>query len=290
MKFNQLTDSFTLSNGYQIPCVGFGTWRTPDGETAVMCVKEALKVGYRHIDAAAIYGNEVGVGEGMKQGLAEAGIKREDIFVTSKLWNAERGYETTLRAFDKTLEDLQLDYLDLYLIHWPASQNSYGDGWQDLNLATWRAFEKLYEDGKIKAIGLSNFLVPYLTPILQEAKVLPMVNQIEIHPGYLQPETVALSLENNMLIEAWSPLGSGAVLTDPTLVAIAQKYGKSAAQVCVRWVLQHGFLPLVKSVTPARILENTKVFDFELTKEDMDMIDAMPETGFSGLRPDLNKF
>lgn len=276
----KLTDCYTLVNGVKIPCVGFGTWQTPDGETAVNSVKCAIRDGYRHIDTAAAYGNEVSVGKAIR----ESGIPREELFVTSKLWNAERGYETTLRAFDKTLSDLGLDYLDLYLIHWPASSHLF-DNWTEINLATWKAMTELYKAGKIRAIGVSNFLVHHIEPLM-ETEVKPMVNQIEFHPGMMQKEIVKFCNDNNILVEAWSPLGSGRVLSDERLTAIAEKYGKSVAQLCIRWCLQNNTLPLPKSVTPSRITDNTKVFDFEISHEDMTFINGFEKIGYSGFHPD----
>lgn len=281
---NQLTDSYELSNGYKIPCVGFGTWQTPDGDTAVAAVKEAIKAGYRHIDTAAQYGNEVSVGKGIK----ESGIARSELFITSKLWNTERGYDKVMVAFEKTLKDLGLDYLDLYLVHWPAAKKQF-DNWEELNLSTWKAMTELYKAGKIKAIGVSNFL-PHHLEALMKTEVIPMVNQIEFHPGYMQTEAVEYCRRNGIFIEAWSPMGSGRMLKDETLMKIASKYDKSVAQLCVRWCLQNGTLPLPKSVTPSRIWENTKVFDFVISDEDMAVINAMPLRGFSDMHPDTVDF
>lgn len=275
-----LTDKYKLSNEREIPCVGFGTWRTPDGEVAAASVKTAIRAGYRHIDTAAVYKNETGVG----RGIAESGIPREELFVTSKLWNSERGYEKTMAAFDKTLSDLQLDYLDLYLIHWPASP-SRCDNWEELNLSTWKAMTELYKAGKIRAIGVSNFM-PHHLEALMKTEIVPMVDQIEFHPGMLQEETVKFCRDNGILVEAWSPLGSGKMLDHPGLGKIAAGYGKSVAQLCVRWCLQHETLPLPKSVTPSRIVENAEVFDFEINQEDMKTIDALDNFGASGLCPD----
>ncbi len=281
----ELAKCFKLSNGYEIPQVGFGTWQTPNGETAMQAVKTALQCGYRHIDTAAIYGNEKSVGEGIRK----SGVCREDLFVTSKVWNTERGYEKTLAAFDKTLADLGLEYLDLYLIHWPANEKQF-ENWQEINKDTWRAMETLYLEGKIKSIGVSNFLVHHLEPLLAVAKIEPMINQIEFHPGQMQLNTVEFCKRNQILVEAWSPLGTGRMLSNSTLMAIAEKYQKSVAQLCIRWCLQNGVLPLPKSVTPSRIEENTEVFDFVLSVEDMKIINDMKYCGGSGLNPDEVEF
>jgi diketogulonate reductase-like aldo/keto reductase len=240
----------------------------------------AIKKGYRHIDAAAIYGNEISVGRGIR----ESGIERSALFVTSKVWNNERGYQKTLNAFAKTLADLQLDYLDLYLIHWPAYSSRFSN-WEELNLETWRAITDLHKSGRIRAIGVSNFL-PHHLAALMGTEVPPMVNQIEFHPGQMQHETVEFCRRNAILVEAWSPLGSGRLLANPLLSSIAAKYNKSVAQLCVRWCLQHEVLPLPKSVTPARIAENADVFDFSIAEDDMAAIDNMTHVGGSGLHPD----
>lgn len=277
---NKFTDVFTLSNNYEIPCVGFGTWQTPDGETAITAVKAAVESGYRHIDAAAVYGNEVSVGEGIKN----CGIPREELFISSKVWNTERGYEKTKAAFEKTLKDLQVDYLDLYLIHWPASAKQFKN-WEEINLDTWKAMTELYKEGKIKAIGVSNFLPHHLEALMQE-EVKPMVNQIEFHPGLLQEETLEYCKKNQILVEAWSPLGTGRMLNNELLKEIAGRYQKSVAQICIRWCMQHDVLPLPKSVTTSRIQENAQVFDFVISEADMREIDEMEYFGSSGLNPD----
>lgn len=278
------SDTFQLHNRIQIPCLGFGTWQAEEGDTAVNAVKKALELGYRHIDTAAIYGNEVSVGKA----IAESGIKREELFVTSKVWNSDRGYMETMRAFKTTLEKLQLDYLDLYLIHWPASHSQFSD-WDTINRTTWSAMIDLHLQDRIKAIGVSNFL-PHHLEALRGAEVKPCVNQIEFHPGHIQAETVQYCKDNDILVEAWSPLGKGRVLSDERLVAIAQKYDKSVAQLCIRWSLQQGILPLPKSVTPSRIKENSEVFDFTISAEDMQTISDLPEFGSSGLHPDEVEF
>lgn len=277
--------TFTLSNGVKIPAIGFGTWQAPDGYVAVEAVKCALASGYRHIDTAAAYDNERSVG----RAIAESGIDRRQIFVTSKVWNTDRGYDTTLRAFDKSLALLGLDYLDLYLIHWPAAEHQFDD-WQLINARTWQAMQRLYSEGRVRAIGVSNFMPHHLRPLIDEAELAPMVNQIEYHPGWTQPDCVTYCKEMGIVVEAWSPLGRGRVLADPTLEAIAAAHGKSVAQVCLRWELQSGVLPLPKSVTPERIRQNIDIFDFTLTPAEMQAIDSMPPTGASGLDPDTVTF
>lgn len=277
-----LTDSYKLSNGVEIPCIGFGTWQTPEGEVTIDSVKAALKAGYRHIDTAAAYGNEEGVGKA----ISESVIDRKDIFLTTKLWNSHRGYDKTLKAFDSSLKKLGMEYVDLYLIHWPSNKT---DGAQ-VNYDTWRAFEELYKSGKVKAIGVSNFLKHHLETLLEKAEVVPTVNQIEFHPGFMQEETVSFCQSNDILIEAWSPLGTGKMLKNKDLIHIAQNYNRSVAQLCIRWCLQNETLPLPKSVTPERIVENSKVFDFEISEDDMKKINDMPYIGGSGLNPDTVKF
>ena len=243
---NKLTDAFVLSNGVKVPCVGYGTYLTPDGEIAKNSVMEAIKAGYRHIDTAFAYGNEKAVGEGIKA----SGVNREDIFVTTKHWVTMRGYEKATEAIDISLKNLDLDYLDLYLIHWPCVEKVSPD-WMEINASTWRAFEDAYKAGKIRAIGVSNFQKKHYDALAERCDIKPMVNQIEFHPGYTQPETVEYSKAAGMLVQAFSPLGCGTVLGDATLADIAKKYGKTVAQVCLRFVLQSGLNVLTKSVTPA---------------------------------------
>jgi len=218
-------------------------------------------------------------------GIRLAGIKREEVFLTTKHWITDRGYEKTIVACEESLRRLGTDYIDLYLIHWPCVEKISAD-WAEINLSTWRGFEKLYRDGKVRAIGVSNFLEGQLTPLIKSAEIKPMVNQIEFHPGYTQPETVAYSRENGMLVEAWSPLGCGTVLGDPTVNEIAKAHGKTAAHVCIRYALQKGVVPLPKSVTPSRIADNMNVFDFSLTEKEISLLDSMPQTGYSGYYPD----
>ena len=264
---NSLTDTYILSNGVRIPCVGFGTWQSKDGPEAKNSVAEALRAGYRHIDTAQGYGNEESVGQAVK----ESGLKREDIFITSKLTNSVRGYNETLSAFHESLRKLGTDYMDLFLIHWPRPIN-FRDDWEAQNAQSWRAMEDLYREGKVRAIGISNFHPHHIEALLKPATVAPMVNQIRLAPGDTQDEVVSFSREKGMLLEAYSPLGVGKVFEVPQMKALAEKYGKSIAQIAIRWSLQRGYLPLPKSVTPARIRENTEVFDFQLDDADVELI------------------
>lgn len=284
-KLTSLTSDLKLSNGVTIPGLGYGTYQTPP-EDAYRAVTDALAVGYRHIDTAARYGNESGVGQAVK----DSGLKREEVFITSKLWNTERGYDKTMAALEKTLAELGTDYLDLYLIHWPANEKQFGQEAAALNLDTWRAFEDLYKAGKIKAIGVSNFMPNHLEALLAQAEIKPMVNQIEVHPGWPQTEAIRYCQRNDILVEAWAPLGEAAALSNPVLAKIAAKYDHTPAQVCLRWEIQQGILPLPKSVHKERMAENTKLFDFELTEDEMDIIGALRNLGGQCKVPDQVDF
>lgn len=264
---NKATDTYRLANGVDIPCLGFGTWQTPDGDVAVSSVRCAIEAGYRHIDTAQAYGNEGSVG----QGIRESGIDRKDLFITTKLWNRNHSYELTLSTFDESMKKLGLDYLDLFLIHWP-NPIAFRDHWQQANAESWKAMEKLYEEGRIRAIGVSNFRPHHLEALAQTANVKPMVNQIRLCPGDTQDEVVDYCRKQGMLLEAYSPLGVGRIFEVPEMQKLAEKYGRSIAQVCIRWSLQRGYLPLPKSVTPSRIQENLRVFDFELEAADVQLI------------------
>ena len=277
-------DTFSLANGVAIPCLGFGTWQMKEGPETVAAIQKALELGYRHIDTAAYYQNERSVGQAVRA----SGLPREAVFVTSKVWNTDRGYESTLRAFDRTMEKLGLDYLDLYLIHWPAAANRF-DNWEDINGQTWRAMTELYQQGRVRAIGVSNFLPHHLEPLLK-TEVAPMVNQVECNPGCQQKQTLSYCRDHGILVEAWSPLGSGKLLEDPKLKEFGQKYGRSTAQICLRWCLQKGHLPLPKSVTPVRIKENLQLFDFQISQEDVAAIDKLECVGRTGSDPDNAKF
>jgi diketogulonate reductase-like aldo/keto reductase len=263
-----------LNNGVEIPQLGFGVFQVPDDETTA-AVSAALEAGYRSIDTAAIYGNEAGVG----RALAASGLPREDLFVTTKLWNADQGYDATLRAFDASLAKLGLDHADLYLIHWPAPAN-------DLYLDSWRAIESLAADGRIRAAGVSNFQPAHLQRLLDNSALVPAVNQVELHPGLQQAELRAFHAEHGIATEAWSPLAQGAVLSDPAITAITERTGKSPAQVVLRWHLQLGNIVIPKSVTPARIRQNLDVFDFQLTDVDMAAMAATDRDLRTGPHPD----
>ncbi len=276
-----LSSTRTLANGVKIPCIGYGTWQTPGGDVARDSVKKALELGYRHVDTATVYGNEASVGEGIRL----SGVRREDVFITTKQWTDVRGFENTVAAAERALKTLGVDYLDLYLVHWPAVEKLSPD-WAAINAETWRGFEKLYKDGKVRAIGVSNFMPAQLAALKECAEVQPMVDQVEFHPGYIQRNVLDYCRENGIVVEAWSPLGSGRLLADPLVNEIGAAHGKSAAQTCVRYALQHGIVPLPKSVTPERIAANADVFDFALTDAEMAALDAMPETGYSGYHPD----
>ncbi|MFJ9814791.1 aldo/keto reductase [Streptomyces sp. NPDC101151] len=255
-----------LNNGVEMPQLGFGVWQVPDDE-AESAVATALEAGYRSIDTAAIYGNEEGTGKA----ITASGLPREDIFVTTKLWNSDQGYDSTLRAFDASLEKLGLDYLDLYLIHWPLPS-------RDKHIDTYKALEKLYADGRVKAIGVSNFLPEHLQRLIAETSVIPAVNQIELHPHLQQRAAREVHAEQGIATEAWSPLGQGKGLLEvPAVVAIAQKHNRTPAQVVLRWHIQLGNIVIPKSVTPSRIKENIEVFDFSLDAEDLAAISALNE-------------
>ncbi len=277
---NHLQDTITLNNDIQMPGMGLGVFQVENDATAEM-VKNAIEVGYRSIDTAAIYGNEVGVGEGVKQALASTGLQREDLFITSKVWNDGLSYEETITAYEESLEKLGLDYLDLYLIHWPGKEK-YAE--------SWKALEDLYEQGKIKAIGVCNFTVSHLQNLLSFARIKPVVNQVEFHPRMQQTELRSFCEQHQIQLEAWAPLMQGGLLEDATISNIATKYGKTNAQVILRWDVQNGIITIPKSVRRERMLQNADIFDFKLTDEEMALINAMNLEQRVGPNPDEFNF
>lgn len=285
MNFNSLEDTYTLNNGVKIPIIGFGTWQTPDGDIAKHAVEVALNAGYRHIDTAAAYGNEKSVGQAIKN----SGINRHDLFITTKLWNADHGYKSAKAAIDRSLQNLMVDYLDLYLIHWPNPVDMR-DHWAEANAESWRAMEEAVQAGKIRAIGVSNFRKRHLDELLKTAEIKPVVNQIMLNPSDLQPDVVKVNNELKLLSEAYSPLGTGGLLGNETVNEIASEVGKSPAQVLIRWSLEHGFLPLPKSVHNKYIRANAEVFDFNLSSEQMNKLDSLHRVSGLATDPDAANF
>lgn len=257
-----INDTVTLNNGVEMPFFGLGVYKVDEGKQVEEVVKYALNVGYRSIDTAAFYQNEAGVGKAIR----ESGIPREEIFVTTKVWNTDQGYDSTLKAFETSLEKLNLDYIDLYLVHWPV-KGKY--------IETWKALEKIYEEGKVRAIGVSNFQIHHLEDIFEQCKVKPAINQVELHPHFSQLELRQFCQQHGIQIEAWSPLARARLLDEPILAEIGQKYGKSPAQVVLRWHLQQDIVIIPKSVKLERIKENADIFDFELSYEDMEEINRL---------------
>lgn len=269
-----------LNDGNRLPMLGFGTYKAT-AEAATRSVTDALNNGYRLIDTAAKYDNESAIGEAIQT----SAIPREALFITTKLWRENLGYENTLRAFEQSRQKLGLDYIDLYLIHWPANEKNYGSRWQQANADAWRAMETLQAEGKIRSIGLSNFWQEHLDALLQTARVIPAINQVEFHPGYWQPDLVSYCRDKGIAVQSWSPLARGTVFDNEVLRKIAEHHHKNIAQVCLRWAIQHKAIAIPKSTTKERIRENMEVFDFELNPEEMALIDYLPEMGFSGELP-----
>jgi 2,5-diketo-D-gluconate reductase A len=270
-----MSDQSTIlfHDGNSIPQVGLGVWRTPN-DTAVTAVQAALSAGYRHVDTAAVYENEDGVGEGIRA----SGIARSEIFLTTKLWNADQGYDSTLKAFDASLKRLGTDYVDLYLIHWPAPK-------RDQYVDTWKAFIQLQKEGRARSIGVSNFHPEHLQRLIDETGVTPVINQIELHPDFPQKENRAYHEKHRIVTESWSPLGQGTLLENPVVAKVAAKHGRTPAQVIIRWHIDNGLVVIPKSVTPSRIEENFKVFDFRLDAEDMAAFAGL-EKGGKRIGPD----
>jgi len=272
-----ISSKVKLNNGVEMPWFGLGVFMSKEGAEVENAVKVALQNGYRHIDTAAIYQNERGVGKAIK----ESGILREEIFITSKVWNTDQGYKTTLAAFEVSLEKLQTDYLDLFLIHWPKGKRS---------VESWKALEELYAKGHVRAIGISNFLVHHLEEFLPECKIMPAVNQYEFHPELMQPDLLEYCKKRGIQPEAWSPIMKGRVNDIPLMQELAAKYGKTPVHIVLRWDIQKGVVTIPKSVTPERIISNTDIFDFELSEEDMAKIDKLDKNGRIGGHPDFITF
>ena len=268
-----ITDAAVLHNGVKMPWLGLGVLYLDEGGPVEQAVRWALEAGYRHIDTASIYGNEAGVGRVIR----ESGIPREEIFVTSKVWNRDQGYEKTLAAFEASLERLGMDYVDLYLVHWPV---------KGLYKETWRALEAIYESGRARAIGVSNFLVHHLQDVMADARIMPMVDQVEFHPRLQQPELQTFCRAHHIQLEAWRPLMKGQVLAIPELAALGEKYGKSAVQITLRWMIQRGVVTIPKSANKKRIFSNSDIFDFEIDEADMALIDSLDRNERMGRHPD----
>ncbi|MGZ7441149.1 aldo/keto reductase [Paenibacillus sp. TH7-28] len=278
---NHLQDTVTLNNGVEMPWFGLGVYQAKEGEEVIRAVKAAIRAGYRSIDTAALYRNEEGVGQAVREAMEENGVTRDQLFITSKVWNSDQGYESTLQAFETSLSKLNLGYIDLFLVHWPV-KGKYKD--------TWRALEKIYAEGKVRAIGVSNFQIHHLEDLLADAKIVPAVNQVELHPYLTQKELLQYCHAKSIQMEAWSPLGQGQLLDHETLREIAAKYGKTAAQVILRWDLQVGVVTIPKSVRAERIAENADIFDFALSEGDIRAIDRLNQNKRFGADPDNFNF
>ena len=281
IKLPSIASGFALSNGVKLPCIGLGTWQIPEEKTLLAALSSAIKLGYRHFDTAHIYGNERTIAKAIEL----SGLPRSEFFITTKLWNADRGYRSAIEAFNASLNAFRLEYIDLFLMQWPAAKGEPMT-WQSINSGTWRAFEELYEGGLVRSIGVSNFLVHHLVPLLAKAKIAPMVNQLEIHPGYTQMSTVQFCQEHGIQAVAWSPLGRGALLRHPAVSEIADRLGVKPSQVILRWCLQHGIAAVPKSLNVEHQRQNADLFSFELSDADMERLDTLPTACFSGLDPD----
>lgn len=273
-------DSYHISKNLSIPAIGFGTYRLPDDETGAEAVATAIGTGYRLIDGASAYDNEKSIGEGIRF----CGVPRGELFIASKVWTSDRGYDRTMRAFERSLKRLDLTYLDLYMIHWPATEGQTPD-WKKVNIDTWRALVRLLEEKAVRSIGVCNFMPEQLNALAEDTSVLPRVNQIEFNPGMKKPQTIGWCRENNIRVEAWSPLGRGRILDNPLLRELGAKYGKTSAQIALRWEVQQEIIPIPKSSNPGRMRENIDIFDFSLTSGEMKRLGDLPTFGNSGLDP-----
>lgn len=276
-------EHYILNNGVEIPAVAFGTYKAADGKSADV-IRTAIEAGYRYFDTASFYGTETYLAEAVR----ESGISRDEIFIASKLWKTEMGYDNVKKAFERTLENLETDYLDLYLIHWPLPEPGYKE-WKQLDKETWRAMEELYQEGKIRAIGLSNFLPHHIENILEDCTVRPAVDQIEYHPGYSQEAVVQYCKERDILVQAWSPIGRQRVLTEGLVQELAEKYGVSPARICLKFAVQREIIPLPKSSSMERMKENLDLYSFEMEQEDIWRLATMPQAGWSGEHPDRER-
>jgi len=271
MNITDINGTFKLNNGVEMPYLGLGGFEIGEEGKTVDIIKYALEVGYRHIDTASFYNNEASVGEAIHQ----SNVDRKDIFVTSKVWNSEQGYDKTLKSFDDSLNRLGFEYLDLYLVHW-AVKGKYLD--------TWKALEKLYKEGRVKAIGVSNFLIHHIEDVLQSGDIVPMVNQVEFHPRLMRKDLMQFCKKHNIQYEAWAPLMQGKILTNDTVTKLAEKYSKTPAQIIIRWDIQNGVVTIPKSSKKERVLSNSQIFDFELSPDDMKLINDLDRN--KGLGPD----
>ena len=276
-------DTYTLSNGVKIPCLAYGTYKATD-ENGADIITAAVEEGYRYFDTASFYDTEEYVAEAIRR----SGLPREDFFIATKLWKEEMGYEEALQACERSLKRLNTDYIDLYLIHWPKPTPDYKN-WKQLNIETWKAMEKLYKEGKVRAIGVSNFLPHHLDNLLENCEIKPMVDQIEYHPGYTQEATVQYCKQNNILVQAWSPISRGRIFHDITLNELAEKYQVSVAKLALRFCIQNGIIPLPKAASRERMRQNMNLFDFEISDEDMKQINTLPQVGWSGEHPDRER-
>ncbi len=275
MTISSIKDCTVLNNGLEMPWLGFGVFQVDDGQEVEQTVKYALEVGYRSIDTAAVYKNERGVGRALR----ESGIPREDIFLTTKVWNSDQRKQRVWEAFEESLERLQTDYVDLYLVHWPV-EGCYQE--------TWKVMQEIYENGRVKAIGVSNFMIHHLEDILGDDQIVPAVNQVEFHPYLVQPDLLKFCQSNQIQLEAWAPIVKGEIMNEPVAQKLAKKYNKTPVQVTLRWDLQHEVVTIPKSVTPHRIAENADIFDFELSEAEMKELDALDEGRRTG--PDPHNF